>query len=163
MCHAASVPSWRLLLLRLRAGGRLHAGPGVRVGREVRIRVAGAGRVELDAGAVLADGARIDAPGGTVRIGRGARLEERAVISAHAAVELAPDAVVGPWALVTDAGPTWEDPERPVRLQPQRAAPARLGQGARIGPHAVVGAGVTVAAGAVVAPYAVCERDVPAR
>jgi acetyltransferase-like isoleucine patch superfamily enzyme len=59
--------------------------------------------------------------------------------------------VVGDWAMIADAEPSFDDPEQPIRLQPLRAAPLRIGDGARIGVHAVVQA--TVAAGEVLAPY----------
>jgi acetyltransferase-like isoleucine patch superfamily enzyme len=55
--------------------------------------------------------------------------------------------------VISDAEPTFEDPERPTRLQPLRAAPVRIGDGARIGLHAVVPPGATIAPGAVVEPY----------
>jgi acetyltransferase-like isoleucine patch superfamily enzyme len=53
--------------------------------------------------------------------------------------------------VVSDTEPSLSDVERPVRLQPVRSAPVRIGDGARIGLHAAVGADVP--AGAVVAPY----------
>jgi acetyltransferase-like isoleucine patch superfamily enzyme len=68
--------------------------------------------------------------------------------------------VVGDWAVIADAEPTFEDAERPTRLQPLRAAPVRIGDGARIGLHAAVPPGATIAPGAVVEPY---ETGAPRR
>jgi acetyltransferase-like isoleucine patch superfamily enzyme len=113
--------------------------------------------VELGAGASLGPGSRIEAVAGTVRLGPHARLDERAVVVALAGVEIGADAVVGAWAAVADAGPSWADPEVAVRHQPLRATPVRIGAGARVGQHAAVLA--SVGDGAVVAPYAVVERD----
>jgi acetyltransferase-like isoleucine patch superfamily enzyme len=83
------------------------------------------------------------------------------VVTSLAGVALEAGAAVGDWAVVSDAGPTWADPETPLRRQPLRRAPVRIGAAARLGPHAAVGPGVTIGAGAVVGPYAVVERDVP--
>jgi acetyltransferase-like isoleucine patch superfamily enzyme len=80
---------------------------------------------------------------------------ERAVIVAECGIDVGAEAVVGGWAAVLDAEPTWDDPVVPTRAQPRRAAPVTIGDGAVIGPHAAVGPGVTVPVGAVVEPYAV--------
>jgi acetyltransferase-like isoleucine patch superfamily enzyme len=156
------VPAWRLLALRVRTAGRLTAGPGVCVARNARVRAVRGARVHLGAGAVLGPDARIEALGGRVVLGRGARLDERAVIRATASVVIGDGAVVGPWALVDDTAPTWTDPETPVRRQPPRRAPVRMGPRARLGPHAVVLAGVELGPGEEVAPYAVRGDDAPA-
>jgi acetyltransferase-like isoleucine patch superfamily enzyme len=153
--------SIRLVLLRLRARGRLRVGARVRAAKGARVHIARGARVELADGAVLGPGSRIEARGGAVRLGSGARLGERAVIVALAGVEIGAGADVGDWAAVTDAQPTWADPETAIRHQPLRAAPVRVGRDARIGQHAAVS--VAVADGARIAPYAVVEREEPAR
>ena len=61
--------------------------------------------------------------------------------------------VVGEWALIADHEPTYEDPERPTRLQPLHASTVRVGDGARIGAHASLPAGATVGPGEVVGSY----------
>jgi acetyltransferase-like isoleucine patch superfamily enzyme len=111
--------------------------------------------VILEPGASLGPESRIDALGGTVRLGRGARLGERAIVVSHAGVEIGARAVVGAWAAVEGATPTFGEVERPVRKQPLRNAPVTIGAGAVVGPHATVGPGVAVPAGAQVAPYTV--------
>jgi acetyltransferase-like isoleucine patch superfamily enzyme len=132
------------------------------VGRGVRVRAARGSLVALGAGTVLGPGARIEAAGGRVALGHGARLGERAVIRATVSVEVGDGAVIGPWALVDDTAPGWADPEAPVRLQPPHRAPVRIGERARLGPHAAVLAGARVPPGAEVAPYAVRGGDAPA-
>jgi acetyltransferase-like isoleucine patch superfamily enzyme len=117
----------------------------------VQVRVARGARVVLEDGARLGEGCRIEANGGTVRVGAGVELGARSVLVAEAGIDLGTGCVVGDWAMIADAEPTFDDPERPVRVQPLRAAPVRIGDGARIGVHAVVQA--TVAAGEVGAPY----------
>jgi acetyltransferase-like isoleucine patch superfamily enzyme len=145
----------RLALLRLRSHGRLRAGRGVRVGRGARIVIAPGARVELGDGSALGPGSRIEAAGGSVTLGPGARLGERAVVMAIEGVEIGARALVGDWAVVADAGPTWVDAEARLRRQPLRRAGVRIGREAVLGPHAVIGPGASVAAGESVAPYAV--------
>ena len=101
--------------------------------------VARGARVELGASSVLGPDSRIEAAGGRVTIGPGARLAERAIVSASTDVIIGARAVVGDWALVEDG---------------------HVGDGAVIGPHAVVGPGATVAAGARIEPYAVVRSPV---
>ena len=145
----------RLALLRLRARGRLRAAGGVRVERGARVHVARGARVELGAGASLGEGSRIEAVAGTVRVGAGARVGERAIVVSLCGVDIGAGALVGDWAAVVDAGPTWEDVEVPVRRQPLRVARVVVGREARVGVHAAVLAGATIPPRGVVAPYAV--------
>jgi acetyltransferase-like isoleucine patch superfamily enzyme len=143
----------RLARLRLSARGRLTVGRRVAVERGARVRVAPGARVVIEDGCLLGEGCRIEAQGGTVRIGRGARLGPRSVLVALQGIDVGAEAVVGSWAMVTDAEPTFEDPERPTRLQPVRSAPVRVGDGALIGAHAALLPGAVIGAGEVVAPY----------
>jgi acetyltransferase-like isoleucine patch superfamily enzyme len=143
----------RLARLRIAARGRLDVRGRVTVERGVRLRVAPGARVVLEDGCLLGEGCRIDAEGGTVRIGRGARLGPRCVLVALAGIEVGARCAIGAWAMIGDAEPTYDDPERPTRLQPVRTAPVRVGDGALIGTHAALLPGATVAPGEVVAPY----------
>jgi acetyltransferase-like isoleucine patch superfamily enzyme len=152
------VISPRLALLRLR--GRVDVRGRVQIERGVRISVARGARLVLEDGCRLGVGCRIEASGGTVRIGPGASIGERAVLVALAGIDVGAGCVVGDWAVISDSEPTFADSERPTRLQPLRAAPVRLGDGARVGLHAAVLAGATIAPGAVVEPY---ETGAPRR
>jgi len=109
----------------------------------VRIDVARGARVILEDGCELVENCRIDAHAGTVRIGPGARIGERAVLVARAGIDVGARCDVGDWAIIADAEPTYA-PE---------ATPITVGDGARIGLHAAVVAGATVAPGEVVRPY----------
>ena len=154
--RGGAVASWlRLARLRLRARGALEAGRDVHVGRGVRIRADGGGRVRLGDGCLLAPGCRIEAPSGTVAIGAGARIGERSVIVALSQVAVGDGATVGGWAVLSDAEPAGADVEVPIRLQPPVPRPIAVGDGARIGAHAALGAGARVAPGAAVGSYAV--------
>ena len=143
----------RLARLRLAAHGRVEVRGRVTVARGVRVRVARGARVVLEDGCALGEGSRIEAQGGTVRIGRGARLGPRCVLVALEAIDVGAGAVIGAWAMLSDAEPTYDDPERPTRLQPVRTAPVRVGDGALIGAHAALLAGTTVGPGEEVAAY----------
>jgi len=143
----------RLLALRARTRGRLRAARDVHVGPGVRVTIAPGASVVLGPGVVLGAGARIDALGGAVRIGPGARLQERVIVVSHAGVEIGAHAVLGDWAVVSDVAPTYGRVETPVRAQPLLVRRVAIGAAAMIGPHAAVYTGVR--AGAVVEPYAV--------
>lgn len=143
----------RLAWLRLPARGRIEVRGRVGAEPGVRVRVAPGARVVLEDGCLLGEGCRIEAAGGTVRIGAGARLGARSVLVAHGGIDVGARSVVDDWALIADVEPTYADPEQPTRLQPLRIAPVRLGDGARVGTHAVVRAGATLAPGEVVAAY----------
>jgi acetyltransferase-like isoleucine patch superfamily enzyme len=119
------------------------------------VAVARGARVELGDGSALGPDSRIDAHAGHVTLGPGARLGERAIVTAIVRVEIGPGVQVGDWAVVADAEPTWADPDTPVRHQPVRSGPVTIGADAVLGPHAVVGPGADIAAGESVAPYAV--------
>ena len=151
--RAQKLAGLRLAWLRLAARGRLDVRGHVGAERGVRVRVAPGARVVLEDGCVLGEGCRIEARGGTIRIGPGARLGARSVLVALAGIDVGAGCVVGEWAMIADAEPTFDDPERPTRLQPLRTAPVRVGDGARLGSHAIVQAGATIAPGEVVAPY----------
>jgi acetyltransferase-like isoleucine patch superfamily enzyme len=152
------VISPRLALLRLR--GRLEVQGRVRVARGARIAVARGARVVLEDGCRVGAGCRIEASGGTVRIGPGAVIGERSVLVALAGIDIGAGCVVGDWAVISDTEPTFDDAEQPTRLQPLRAAPVRIGDGARIGLHATVPPGAAIAPGAVVESY---ETGAPRR
>jgi carbonic anhydrase/acetyltransferase-like protein (isoleucine patch superfamily) len=132
------------------------------VHRTARIDAARGARVVIGPGAVIGPDARIDARGGTIKVGAGARVDERAVVVSHVGVEIGEGAWIGAWAALEGAGPTFTDPERPINAQPVVAGLVRVGAHARVGLHAVLGAGATVPAGASVEPYAVV-RDATSR
>ena len=115
----------------------------VRVGRGVRVNVAPGARVVLEHGCELGERCRIDADGGVVRIGRNARIGERAILVAQTGIEVGAGCDVGDWALIADTEPAFAD----------APAPVRIGDDARIGMHAAVLAGAEIAPGDVVGAY----------
>jgi acetyltransferase-like isoleucine patch superfamily enzyme len=145
--------AFRLARLRIAARGRLEIRGRPRIERGVRVSITRGARVVLEDGCLLGEGCRIEAAGGTIRIGADAQIGPRALLVALAGIEIGAACVVGEWALIADHEPTYEDPERPTRLQPLHAGKVRVGDGARIGAHASLLAGATVAPGEVVGSY----------
>ena len=145
--------AFRLARLRIAARGRLEIRGRPRIERGVRVSITRGARVVLEDGCLLGEGCRIEAAGGTIHIGPDAQIGPRALLVALAGIEIGAGCIVGEWALVADHEPTYEDPERPTRLQPLHAAKVRVGEGARIGAHASLLAGATVAPGEVVGSY----------
>ena len=89
-------------------------------------------------GVALGDGARLQARGGTLRVGADTAVGDHAMLAG--AVEVGRECVVGPWA--------------------RAEGDARLADRARLAAHAVALSGARVGAGAVVASYAVVEHEV---
>jgi acetyltransferase-like isoleucine patch superfamily enzyme len=147
-----------MVWMRARSRGRLRLAPDVHVSAGARVNVAPGARVVLAPGVRLGPDARIEARAGTVRVGPGASIGERAVIVAHESVEIGPRAAIGAWAALADAAPTYADVERPIRKQAIRSSPIIVGERAVIGPHAALGPGVMVAADEEVPAYAVLPR-----
>ena len=155
----------RLARLKLASRSRLEVRGQPRIEPHTRVSVAPGARVVLEDGCLLGEGCRIEAAGGTIRIGPHTRVGARALLVALAGIEIGAGCVIGEWAVIADHEPTYEDPERPTRLQPLRAEPVRLGDGARVGAHAALLAGATVAPGELVGSYvtrtATCGSEPP--
>jgi acetyltransferase-like isoleucine patch superfamily enzyme len=148
-------------LLRARLGRRLRVEGRVTAGRGVRIAAARDAEVVLGDGVELGERVRLEAVGGRVCIGPGTRLGEGVTLAATGGIEIGADCLLGARVLVVDADPGIADAEVPVRLQPLRTAPVRIGDGVRIGAHAALLAGARVGDGAVVGSYAVVRGTVP--
>jgi len=136
-------PTWRsaLRLWRARRRPRLEVGAGVRIGPDVVLRAEPGARLVVGAGAALGRGARLEARGGTLRVGAGAAIGDRAAVVG--AVTVGPECVIGEWARAEGS--------------------ARLDARARLAAHAVALSGARVGAGAVVGSYAVVDGAVAAR
>jgi acetyltransferase-like isoleucine patch superfamily enzyme len=149
--------------LRLRLGRRLQTEGRATVGSGVRIAIAPGASVTLGDGVELGEHTRIEAVGGPVRIGAGSRLGERCTLAATTGIEIGSGCSIGDYVLFADSDPGVDDVETPVRLQPLRTAPIRVGDGARIGARAAVLAGAQVKARAVVGSYEIVRVDTRSR
>jgi carbonic anhydrase/acetyltransferase-like protein (isoleucine patch superfamily) len=135
--------SWRgeLGLRRARRLPRVDIGPGVRVGRGVVFGAAPGARLVIGPGVAIGDGARIEATGGTLRIGAGAVLGQRSILVG--AVTVGRECVVGDWARAEGS--------------------AQLADRARLAARAVALTGARIGAGAVIGSFAVVDAAVPPR
>jgi acetyltransferase-like isoleucine patch superfamily enzyme len=152
----------RVVRLRLRWGRRLGLGRGVAVGRGVRLRLSGGGRLVLGSGVWLGDRCTVVAAG-EVRIGAGTLVGPESVLSAAQSVWIGERCLLGDEAMVSDRALTVEDAlgaegERPVVVRP-----VVIEDGARVGPRACLLAGSRVGAGAVVGPREVVGGAVERR
>lgn len=152
----------RLILHRIRLGGRLRAARGARVAKGVRLEISRGAHLILGAGSVLGEGTRINVPAGTVAIGPGAVLGERCVIAARDRVTVGAHARLGDEVVLIDFDHGIGDVEVPVRLQGLPSAPIAIGERARVDTAAAILRGVTVGAGAHVGVRSVVVRDVAA-
>jgi carbonic anhydrase/acetyltransferase-like protein (isoleucine patch superfamily) len=126
---------------RARRRPRVKLGAGVRIGRDVVLRAERGARLVIGDGVALGDGARLEARGGSLRVGPGTAVGEHAMLAG--AVEVGRECVVGVWARVE--------------------GDARLGDRARLAAHALALGGARVGAGAVVGSYAVVDGEVAPR
>jgi acetyltransferase-like isoleucine patch superfamily enzyme len=148
---------------RARLGSRLTLEGRVAAGPRVRIAIAPGASVTLGDGVELGERTRIEAVGGPVRIGAGTRLGERCTLAAAAGIEIGRGCSIGDYVLVADSDPGFDDVETPVRLQPLRTSPIRVGDGARVGARAAVLAGAQINAGAVVGSYEIVRVETRSR
>lgn len=151
----------RLFLLCLRARGRLKLGPGVRIGRSARIRVAPGARVTIGHGARIGDRFTLEAFAGHVHIGANAALADAVRITAHADVTVGDHAALGDQVALLTSLPAHADPAAPAARRPPAIAPVTVQDGARLQPGAVVEPGATVEAGGTVAARTVVTRAWP--
>jgi acetyltransferase-like isoleucine patch superfamily enzyme len=148
--------------VRRRAEGDVEIGAGVRIGRDVLVRVASGGRLVLGDGCSVGDRCRLDVGmSGTLTVGPGARLGERCSLTAHERVDIGADCVLGAEAVILDFDHVIRDPEVPIRLQGIVTAPVRIGDRATLDATAVVLRGVSVGPGARVGVRSVVRADVP--
>jgi acetyltransferase-like isoleucine patch superfamily enzyme len=151
----------RLLLARLRSRGRVIAEGRPRLGRGVRFDVARGARVVLGDGCRVGAGTRFHVASGEVRVGPGASLGERCVISAHERVVIGERAMLGDEVVLIDSDHEIGDVERPVRLQGLVTSPVTIGPEAVLDDAVTVLRGREIGRGAHVVARGVVSRDVP--
>jgi acetyltransferase-like isoleucine patch superfamily enzyme len=150
----------RLVLARLRYRGRVIAEGRARLGRGVRFDVARGARVVLGDGCRVGAGTRFHVAAGEVRVGAGASLGERCVVSAHERVTIGERAVLGDEVVLVDFDHAIGDVERPVRLQGLVTGPITIGADAVLDDAVTVLRGREVGRGAHVVARGVVTRDV---
>jgi acetyltransferase-like isoleucine patch superfamily enzyme len=126
----------------------------------VRFDVARGARVVLGDGCRVGARTRFHVAAGEVRVGPGASLGERCVISAHERVTIGERAVLGDEVVLIDFDHTIGDVERPVRLQGLATGPITIGADAVLDDAVTVLRGREVGRGAHVMARGVVTRDV---
>jgi acetyltransferase-like isoleucine patch superfamily enzyme len=139
----------------------LRLGRGVQVGRGVRFRIYGGGRVHVGDYAALGDFVLIHAEGGVVTIGRDAFVGQGTEVVAHGRVSIGADVLIASRCVIRDADHRFDDPDVPVRLQGHVVRPVEVGDDVWLGSHVVVTAGSTVGRGSVVGANAVVRGTIP--
>lgn len=152
----------RALRARVAGHGRVQLRGRPRIGRGVRFDVARGARVVVGHRAALGERCRLHVRGGTVDIGPGAVLGDRCAIAARTGVVIGKRCVLGDEVTIVDFDHSYDDAETPIRLQPLRAAPVHIEDGAILGARVAVLRGVRVGAGARVASGSVVTKDVTA-
>jgi len=147
--------------LRLRWGRRIELGSGVLVGPRVRLELERGARLALGSGVWLGGRTRVRARG-VVRFGHGTLVGPGCAVVASREVAVGEGCSLGDEVMLSDTRVSYEDAERPTRLQPAIAVPVRVHDRARIGHRACLLAGAEVGEGSAVGARVVVEGRVPA-
>jgi maltose O-acetyltransferase len=99
--------------------------------------------------------------GRNISIGNYSMMGQDSIIGSTAKVVIGDDVMMGPEAFIYTSNHGMEA-GTPMRLQPLKSAPVRIGNDVWIGARCIILPGVTVADGAVLAAGAVVTSDVPA-
>ena len=99
--------------------------------------------------------------GSQLTIGNFSMIGADSIIGSAADVTIGSDVLMGPEVLIYTSNHGTR-PGTPMRLQPLKIAPVRIGDDVWIGARCIILPGVTIGAGVVVAAGAVVTKDVPA-
>jgi maltose O-acetyltransferase len=99
--------------------------------------------------------------GRKVSIGNHSMMGQDSIIGSTAEVEIGNDVMMGPEVIIYTSNHGMEA-GTPMRLQPLRCAPVRIGDDVWIGARCIILPGVTIGDGAVLAAGAVVTSDIPA-
>jgi len=102
-------------------------------------------------------------PNAGIEIGSHVGINTGAIIFSHGSTRIGDDVLIGPGAVISTSGHTFEDGTRPIRMQRIAVGDIEIGAGAWIGARAVVLPGIRVGEGAVIGAGAVVSSDIPPR
>lgn len=140
---------------------RLEVGAGVTLGRGVVLRIEEpGGRLRLGDGTRCHEYVLVRTQQGTVDIGRNVAIQPFGVINGEGGVRIGDDVSLAPRCTIISSTHVFDDPGRPIRLQPVEPRPVEIGDDVWIGAGATVLGGVTIGRGAVVGAGAVVNADV---
>ncbi len=148
---------YRLASLRARVEGPVP----VTTQFDGAVRTAGRPRLELGEHCRLGAGVFFETnEGGRISLGGRVRVNAGTVLVSYAGVTIGDECLIGEYVSIRDAD-HGSDVGAPMRSQPHRSAPIRIGRDVWIARGAVILKGVTVGDGAIVAANSVVTRDVP--
>lgn len=137
------------------------------VGRNVRflrgaVVLANGGEVRIGDHSTVCRYAVVQSAGGVLTIGRNTCVGDFASFYAQGGLTIGDDVAIASHVRIVPNAHTFDDPAKPVSLQPCIAKGVTIGSGSWLGIGATVLDGVTVGEGAIVGAGAVVTRDVPA-
>jgi acetyltransferase-like isoleucine patch superfamily enzyme len=147
---------WRLSSLRARADGQIP----VSTQFDGPIRTAGRPRIDLGQHCRLGAGTFFETVGGAIRLGRNVRINAGCILVAYSQIVIGDECLIGEYVSIRDAD-HGSEPGSPMRLQPHRSAPIRIGNDVWIARGVVILKGVSIGDGAIIAANSVVTRDVP--
>ncbi|MGC8861389.1 MAG: acyltransferase [Armatimonadota bacterium] len=169
------------LIYRLRFGRFEHLGRGVRIALSAQIECPG--RISIGDWSQISAHCFVRAtPGGHIRIGKGCfigpfttlldaggfvEMEDRAslggsnFVTGQGGLKIGEAALIAPMVSIVANQHTFEDPDTPVRDQPELAKGITIGRNGWIGVGAAVLDGVTVGEHVVIGANSVVTRDLP--
>jgi len=138
----------------------LSVGPGVQLGRGLRLRIEPGGQVVLAAGCEIDDGVTLAvSSGGEVRIGEAAFVGHHATVAARREVVIGARSFVAELVSVRDHD---HDPAEPPSSGMSLVDPVRVGDDCWLASKVTVTRGVTLGDRVVVGAHAVVTRSLPA-
>ena len=148
--------------------GAIRLGRNVFLGENVYLLAGGDGITIGDHSEILPNAVLMirdyrGVPNAGIEIGRNVGINTGAIVFSHGRTTIGDDVLIGPGAVLSTSGHTFEDGTRPIRLQRIAVGDIAIGSGAWIGARAVVLPGVRVGEGAVIGAGAVVSHDIPDR
>lgn len=158
-CRNAACRVWSLALLRSASGKHIP----LRTQFDGAVHTVGRLNLSLGEHCRLGRGAFFETSGqGRIEIGRHVRINAGCILVAYTLVSIGDNCLIGEYVSIRDANHGTES-GMPIRLQPHRTAPIRIGSDVWIGRGVAVLPGVTIGDGAVIGANSVVNKDVPPR
>lgn len=141
----------------------LGFGPGVTLGRGVRIRVTDGGSCQIGARTVIEPGCLLVVKGGELTIGPDGFIGQGSVIACCSRIAIGPDALIGEHVTIRDQDHRTADHGSPYRVQGLETGPITIGKNVWLGAGVCVLKGVAIGDSAVIGAGAVVTHDIPDR
>jgi len=139
----------------------LTFGPGVTLGRGIRIRVTDGGRCHIGARTVIEPGCPLVVKGGGLTIGPDGFIGQGSVIACGSRIRIGADTLIGEHVTIRDQDHRTADHSSPYRTQGLETAPITIGENVWLGAGVRVLKGVTIGDSAIIGAGAVVTHDIP--